>query len=137
MAASNAAFLAFTSANAFATALSVTFSSLITASASVTALAAAVFASLYASTVAFVLPSVGTTSFAFVSKSALAADNSAVSALATNFALAASSLAFKASIFDCTSAASACVLFSGSAKIASASLLAAAISSVRFPVSAL
>ena len=93
LAASNAAFLAFTSANAFATALSVTFSSLITASASATALAAAVFASLYASTVAFVLPSVGTTSFAFVSKSALAADNSAVSALAFNNAAALSNSA--------------------------------------------
>ena len=83
------------------------------------------------------MPSVDTTSFAFVSKSALAVDNSVVSALATNFALAASSLAFNASIFDCTSAASACVLFSGSAKIAAASLLAASMSAVSFPVSAL
>ena len=83
------------------------------------------------------MPSVDTTSFAFVSKSALAVDNSVVSALATNFALAASSFAFKASIFACTSAASAWVLFSGSAKIAAASLLAASMSAVSFPVSAL
>ena len=83
------------------------------------------------------MPSVDTTSFAFVSNSALAVDNSVVSALATNFALAASSLAFNASIFDCTRAASACVLFSGSAKIAAASLLAASMSAVSFPVSAL
>ena len=56
LAASNAAFLAFTSANAFATSSVVEFISPITASAAVTAVSAAVFAASYLSDVAFVFP---------------------------------------------------------------------------------
>ena len=93
LAASNAAFFAFTSANAFATSSVVEFISEITASAAVTACSAAVLAASYLSDVPFVLPSVTFGTSAAVFSSFLAFSNSSVFPLSFNKAAALSNSA--------------------------------------------
>ena len=109
---------------------------MITPVASVTAVSAAFLASLYASAVVVVFPSVDTSFFAKVSKSFFAVVNSPLFAGSFNNVAAVANFAFNSATFNSASFASAFVALSPLAKIAFASCFAAAIASLIFSTSA-
>ena len=109
LAASNAAFLAFTFVNAVATSSGVESALLMIPSAAVTAASAACFAALYASVVDVVFPSVTFATPANAFNSSLAVTKSPVFALSFSNAVASTNFAFNASTFTIAAAASAFV----------------------------
>ena len=109
LAASNAAFLAFTSVNAFATCSGVESALLMIFSAAATAASASRFAASYASVVDVVFPSVTFASPANAFNASLAVAKSPVFALSFSNAFAFANSTFNSSTFAIAAAASAFV----------------------------